>query len=219
MNSPQIKICGLTDVSQALACAELGADAIGLVFFPKSPRNVSVETARSISDALPKHVTATGVFVNESYEGILEKAERCGLKAAQLHGDESPDLVLKLMNQGLRVIKVLYMESEPHVRDIGHYDPSAFLVECAKGILPGGNALAWNFRNIRNVRTEKPLIIAGGLSPDNIGDAILSALPDAVDVSSGVESIPGQKDLAKVASFITRVKNCDMGQQARRIFS
>lgn len=219
MNSPQIKICGLTDVGQALACAELGADAIGLVFFPQSPRNVSVETARAISDALPKHVTPTGVFVNESFEGILEKAEHCGLKAVQLHGDESPELVLKLVNRGLRVIKVLYMESEPHVRDIGRFDPSAFLVECAKGILPGGNALAWNFRNIRNVRTEKPLIIAGGLSPDNIGDAILSALPDAVDVSSGVESAPGQKDLAKVASFITRVKNCNMGQQARRIFS
>ncbi len=219
MNSPQIKICGLTDVSQALNCAELGADAIGLVFFAQSPRNVSIEKARAIADALPKHVTTTGVFVNESYEGVVEKAERCGLRAVQLHGNESPDLVLKLMNQGLRVIKVLYMESEPHVRDIGHYDPSAFLVECAKGVLPGGNALAWNFRNIRNVRTEKPLIIAGGLDPENIGDAVLSALPDAVDVSSGVESIPGQKDLAKVASFITRVKNCDMGKQARRIFS
>lgn len=219
MNCPQIKICGLTDVSQALACAELGADAIGLVFNPKSPRNVPVETARAIADALPKHVTATGVFVNESYEGILEKAEHCGLKAVQLHGDESPELVLNLMSRGLRVIKVLYMESEPHVRDIGHYDPSAFLVECAKGILPGGNALAWNFRNIRNVRTEKPLIIAGGLDPGNIADAVLSALPDAVDVSSGVENAPGQKDLAKVASFIARVKQCDMGQQARRIFS
>ena len=219
MNSPQIKICGLTDVGQALACAELGADAIGLVFFPQSPRNVSVETARAISDALPKHVTPTGVFVNESFEGILEKAEHCGLKAVQLHGDESPELVLKLMNQGLRVIKVLYMESEPHVRDIERYDPSAFLVECAKGVLPGGNALAWNFRNVRNIKTEKPLIIAGGLDPDNIADAVLSALPDAVDVSSGVESVPGQKDLAKVASFITRVRNCDMGQQARRIFS
>ncbi len=219
MNSPQIKICGLTDVSQALACAELGADAIGLVFFTKSPRNVSVETARAISTALPKHVTATGVFVNESYEGILEKIEHCGLKAVQLHGDESPDLVSKLMGRGLRVIKVLYIESEPHVRDIGHYDPSAFLVECAKGFLPGGNALAWNFQKIRNVTTEKPMIIAGGLDPGNISDAILSALPDGVDVSSGVESAPGQKDLAKVASFITRVKNCDMGQQARRIFS
>ncbi len=219
MNHPQIKICGLTDVDQALACAELGADAIGLVFFPKSPRNVSVETARAITDALPKQVTATGVFVNESYEGILEKVERCRLGAVQLHGDERPDLVLKLMSLDFRVIKVLYMESEPHVRDIDHYDPSAFLVECAKGVLPGGNALAWNFRNMRNVRTEKPLIIAGGLDPENIGEAVLSALPDAVDVSSGVESVPGQKDLVKVASFIARVKLCDMGQQARRIFS
>jgi phosphoribosylanthranilate isomerase len=218
MNFPQIKICGLTDPEQALACAELGADAIGLVFFPKSPRNVSEQTARDITAVLPAHIIPTGVFVDETFEGIVGKVERCGLKAVQLHGGESPDLVKKLMDERLNVIKVLYMESEPHIRDIGNYDPSAFLVECAKGVLPGGNALSWNFKNIRNVKADKPMIIAGGLDPQNIEDAVMSALPDAVDVSSGVESVPGKKDIAKVASFIARVKQCSMGKTPRRIF-
>jgi phosphoribosylanthranilate isomerase len=218
MNSPQIKICGLTSVDEAVACAELGADAIGLVFYPKSPRNVSEDTAREIVTALPPGVASTGVFVNETYEGIMGKVERCGLKAVQLHGNESPDLVQKLMDKNLTVIKVLYMESEPHVRGICDYQPSAFLVECAKGVLPGGNAMAWNFQNVRQVKTDKPLIIAGGLDPDNISSAILSAQPDAVDVSSGVEREPGFKDLAKVALFIAHVKACVMGKKPRRIF-
>ncbi|MFA6010791.1 MAG: phosphoribosylanthranilate isomerase [Desulfobacteraceae bacterium] len=218
MNFPQVKICGLTRIDEALACAELGADAIGLVFYPKSPRNVSEKVAREIVTALPPGVVPTGVFVNETYEGIMGKVERCGLKAIQLHGNESPDLVHRLMDENLTVIKVLYMESEPHVRNTCDYHPSAYLVECAKGVLPGGNAMSWNFQNVRQVKTDKPLIIAGGLDPDNISSAVLSAEPDAVDVSSGVEREPGFKDLAKVALFIAHVKACDMGKKPRRIF-
>lgn len=218
MNFPQIKICGLTRVDEAVACAELGADAIGLVFYPKSPRNISEDKAREIVKALPTGVIPTGVFVNETYEGIMGKVERCGLKAVQLHGNETPDLVQKLMDEKLTVIKVLYMESEPHVRTTCDYQPSAFLVECAKGVLPGGNAMSWNFQNVRQIKTDKPLIIAGGLDLNNISSAVLSAEPDAVDVSSGVEREPGFKDLAKVALFIAHVKVCHMGKKPRRIF-
>jgi phosphoribosylanthranilate isomerase len=148
----------------------------------------------------------------------MGKVERCGLKAVQLHGNETPDLVQRLMDVNLTVIKVFYMESEPHVRKTCDYHPSAYLVECAKGVLPGGNAMSWNFQNVRQVKTDKPLIIAGGLDPDNISSAVMSAEPDAVDVSSGVEQEPGFKDLAKVALFIAHVKACDMGKKPRRIF-
>jgi phosphoribosylanthranilate isomerase len=218
MNHPQIKICGLTRVDQALACARLGADAIGLVFYPKSPRNVSDETAKAICSALPGTVTPTGVFVNETFDTIMDKVNRCGLKAVQLHGNESPDLVRRLIGEHLPVIKVLYMESDPAVDRIDDYPATAFLVECAKGILPGGNALSWNFERVRQLKTDKPILIAGGLSPDNISQAITAARPQGVDVSSGVEKSPGIKDLSKVDAFIMAVKQTAFDRPSRRIF-
>lgn len=218
MSSPQIKICGLTNVDQALACAELGADAIGLVFFKKSPRNLTQDQARSICDALPDSVMTTGVFVNESFDSIMNKVLRCNIKVVQLHGNESQELVLRLRRENLPVIKALYMESEPNIRMAGAYDPTAFLVECAKGVLPGGNALSWNFEQVNLLKTEKPVVIAGGLSPDNIADAVIKAMPDAVDVSSGVEMSPGQKDLKKVEAFITAVRQTSVKKPLRRIF-
>ncbi|GAB6094316.1 phosphoribosylanthranilate isomerase [Desulfatiferula olefinivorans] len=218
MICPQIKICGLTRVDQALACARLGADAIGLVFYPKSPRNVSDETARDICRALPGTATPTGVFVNETFDVIMDKVNRCGLKAVQLHGSESPDLVRRLIDEHLPVIKVLYMESEPAVDRVDDYPATAFLVECAKGILPGGNALSWNFERVRELKTDKPILIAGGLSPDNIIQAVTAARPLGVDVSTGVEKSPGIKDLSKVDAFIMAVKQTALDRPSRRIF-
>ncbi|MBU1171470.1 MAG: phosphoribosylanthranilate isomerase [Proteobacteria bacterium] len=218
MNHPQIKICGLTQVDEALFCAQQGADAIGMVFYEKSPRNVSVEKAHEICRALPPGVVPTGVFVNENFDTIMGKVERCGLKAVQLHGNEQPDLVEQLNKEHLIVIKVLYMESEPTIQKADTYDPTAFLVECAKGILPGGNALSWNFERVKALETDKPVIIAGGLSPENISQAIVSAMPHGVDVSSGVERIPGRKDLLKVKAFITAVKQTAVTLSPRRIF-
>lgn len=218
MESPQIKICGLTDVDQALACVDMGADAIGLVFFKKSPRNLSMEKAREICEALPESVMTTGVFVNESFDSIMEKVNTCGIRVVQLHGNESPDLVAQLRAENLPVIKVLYMESDPNITLAEDYDPSAFLVECAKGILPGGNALSWNFERVSALETNRPVLIAGGLSPDNIKDAVIKARPDGVDVSSGVEKSPGQKDLKKVEAFITAVKQTAVSEPLRRIF-
>ena len=216
-NRPFIKICGLTLAEEAVACAALGADAIGLVFYPKSPRNVSEKQARAITDALPEHVISTGVFVNESFEIIMEKVSRCGLKAVQLHGGETPGLVKHLRAENLIVIKVLYMENEPRVDTSNCYDPSAFLIECSKGVLPGGNALSWDYRSMGKVTCHKPVIIAGGLSPDNIREAVLDAEPDGVDVSSGVERHPGLKDLARVEALITAVKACDIGKKIKEI--
>lgn len=218
MGTPQIKICGLTNVDQALACADLGADAIGLVFFEKSPRNLTMDQAREICEALPESVVTTGVFVNESFESIMQKVTHCGIRAVQLHGNESPELVARLRGENLPVVKVLYMESDPHICEAVNFNPSAFLVECAKGILPGGNALSWNFERVSALETEKPMLIAGGLSPDNIADAVEKARPDGVDVSSGVEKSPGQKDLKKVEAFITAVKQAAVREPLRRIF-
>ena len=218
MDRPQIKICGLTDVNEAIQCADAGADAIGLVFFDKSPRNVSEKLASDISKALPEKIASVGVFVNESYEFIMNKVNKCRLTAVQLHGDESPELVDRLTQDKVCVIKALYMDSEPGISGMGDYAATSFLVECSKGVLPGGNALSWNFSRVKNLETVKPLIIAGGLSPVNIKDAVLSALPDIVDVSSGVEKAPGKKDIAKVKTFIEIVNACNIDKKLRRLF-
>lgn len=205
-HSPEVKICGLTRVDEAVKCAELGANAVGLVFYPPSPRFVTVETARDIVRNLPQGVCGVGVFVNENYEKIVETVQASGLKAVQLHGVESPALVSLLRQAGLTVIKSLFVDAEPSVRSEGRYDASACLVECAPGQLPGGNGVAWDWSAVRSVRV-RPIILAGGLNPSNVARAIREASPDAVDVSSGVEAEPGRKDPDKVQRFINAV--CD----------
>ncbi len=203
---PQIKICGLTTPEDALACAESGADAIGCVFFPPSPRHVSDDQAREICAAVAGQVQTVGVFVNETSEAIMDKAEYCGLSVVQLHGTESPEFVSQLRKRGQTVIKALFSEKNPSIKNIDEYDASAYLVECGKGVLPGGNALTWDWGSVRNICLKNPFLLAGGLSPDNILNAMAAAGPDAVDVSSGVEVSPGKKNINKVRSFINKIR-------------
>ncbi|MFZ5571325.1 MAG: phosphoribosylanthranilate isomerase [Thermodesulfobacteriota bacterium] len=215
---PQVKICGLTDADQALACAELGADAIGLVFFPKSPRHVTLEKAREIAGGLPPDVASIGVFVNADYDVIMETVSRCGLTGVQLHGQEPPGLVERLVEKKLRVVKVLFIGASPAMESAPEYRATAYLVECAGGKLPGGNAMAWDWKAARPLGKDRPVILAGGLTADNVARAISDAEPDAVDVSSGVEIRPGRKDLEKVAAFIAAVYRSDTGRFRRRVF-
>lgn len=214
----QVKICGLTNAEQAYKCAELGADAIGLVFYSKSPRYVTEDTAASIIASLPQHVKGVGVFVNESFSEIMKKVYRCGLKAVQLHGQESPELVKQLKDEKLIVIKALFANGVPSFGEAETYPASAFLVECGKGPLPGGNALSWNWKLARNVVQKYPVILAGGLVSDNVLYAVQSCCPDAVDVSSGVEFSPGHKDLIKVEAFLDSLSQCIITWKPRRIF-
>jgi len=204
---PWIKICGLTDPDNALACATLHPDAIGLVFYEKSPRNVSRDQATQITRVLPRHILTIGVFVDNSFEDIMETVRQCALKGVQLHGKESPGLVDQLRKQDLFVIKALFAAKEPYLSQAKAYsNASALLVEHGKGILPGGNAESWDYERSCHIHTKSPVIIAGGLSPDNVAEAVTAARPFGVDVSSGVEIFPGIKDLIKVESFIAQVK-------------
>lgn len=215
----QIKICGLTTPEMAVRCAEMGADAVGLVFFPKSPRHVSDDAARSICDALPAGVQKVGVFVDESEESVRRKARDCGLTAVQLHGRETPETVRRLRAEGLVVLKGLFASREPSVTAAGDYDPTGFLLECGKGVLPGGNAETWDWSSAKPFGQRYPLVLAGGLSPENVAQAIADAEPDAVDVSSGVESAPGVKDAAKIEAFIGAVKGSAERRRARPVFT
>jgi phosphoribosylanthranilate isomerase len=211
--SPQIKICGLTDVDQAMACAKLGADAIGLVFYPQSPRFVTDPRAKEICRALPKALHKVGVFVDEPYETIRHKVDVCGLTGVQLHGHEPTELVRQLGAKKILVIKALFADAEPSFKQAGTYAADAFLVEYGRGVLPGGNAQAWQWDRAETLGDQYPLILAGGLSAENVAQAMSSCRPDAVDASSSLESIPGQKDLDKVAQFISAVA------QAARVVS
>jgi phosphoribosylanthranilate isomerase len=215
---PQVKICGLTRVEQALQCANLGANAIGFVFYPKSPRHLTVDRAEKICSALTDRVKTVGVFVNESLSNIMKHVECCGLSTVQLHGQESPELVRRLCNENLQVIKALFIDGNPSLKDAENYQASAFLVECAQGKLPGGNALEWNWDRAKSFGEKHPLIIAGGLSPENVSHAIKVSSPHAVDVSSGVESNPGDKDMGKVALFLNTVFRCGIKKNAEKIF-
>ncbi|MFO8047490.1 MAG: phosphoribosylanthranilate isomerase [Desulfosudaceae bacterium] len=212
---PRIKICGLTGPDEAAACASLGAAAVGCVFFEGSPRHVTPARARDICAAVSGQAAAVGVFVNAPAEKVLETASFCGLAAVQLHGRESPEAVKRLRREGLTVIKALFAAKPPYFSAGSEYDPSAFLVECGRGALPGGNAETWDWGAVRPLGRRRPLVLAGGLSPNNVGIALAAAEPDAVDVSSGVEAVPGTKDLNKVAAFIAAVRRHQAATDAR----
>lgn len=216
---PQVKICGLTRPGQAAACVAAGADAIGLVFFPKSPRHVSVRQGAEIAAAVAGRAALVGVFVDAARKDILARAKACRLTAVQLHGQETPELVEQMRNEGLTVIKALFASRSPGFDRVGDYDPSAFLVECGKGKLPGGNARTWHWGDAAKLNSPKPVVLAGGLDPDNIAEAIAMARPDGVDLSSGVEQSPGVKDIDKVRRFISAVRNQETKSSLKTIFS
>ena len=217
-NHIQVKICGITTVKDALICAESGADAVGLVFYPPSSRFVSLEQAAKIISVLPTRMARVGVFVNESYDTLMHTARRCQLSAVQLHGRESPELLDRLGQNGIWVIKCLYLNGQPGIDTADSYQAQAFLVECSAGKLPGGNAKIWDWSAARTFAENHPTIIAGGLAPANVDEAISAARPDAVDVSSGVESGPGRKDGRKVRNFISTVHLKALKKPTRRIF-
>jgi phosphoribosylanthranilate isomerase len=221
---PQVKVCGLTRIDEAVACAEAGVEAVGCVFFEPSPRCISAQRAREIRSALPLSVITVGVFVDAAIDDILKTVDRAGLGMVQLHGREEPGLVEKLRARQLPVIKALYMNAVPGISEASRYPAaSAFLVECSGGTLPGGNARVWNWADARTFCADHLSVLAGGLDPENVGSAFAEALPDAVDVSSGVELKPGRKSPEKVAAFMDNLAQRvaamgDSEKQFRRIF-
>lgn len=210
-----IKICGISDVETARSVAQLGPNAVGLVFYGQSPRCVSPRTAAAIVRSLPDGVEPVGVFVNHSAEEIESTCRQCGIRTAQLHGDEPPESLARLQDTApeLNLIRAYRLGSESLdgweaylvvSRELG-VELTACLIDARiEGHYGGtGQTVSWN-RLAQEYRRDEwpPLILAGGLRPENVPDAIRTAVPWGVDVSSGVESSPGQKDLECVARFI-----------------
>lgn len=197
----RVKICGIMDPAAALAAAEAGADAVGFVFAP-SRRQVTVEQARRIVAALPPFVTKVGVFVDEAPQRVRQIAEAVRLDAVQLHGGEPPAYAEAL---GLPVIKAIRMRDREAVAAMRGYRVAAFLLDSFEPDLAGGTGRPFDWALAAGLQAPAPLILAGGLTPDNVGEAIETVRPYAVDVSSGVET-DGRKDPAKIRAFIARVR-------------
>jgi len=199
----RVKICGITTVEDALHAAASGADALGFVFFDKSPRCVTPAAAREIITELPPFITAVGLFVNEAPERIGQIVESCGLDLIQLHGDEPPEACLFPPR---RVIKALRVRDAASLAGHEAYQVSALLLDAWVAGTYGGTGHTFSWEQAAKVAGERPVVLAGGLTPENVAQAVREVHPWAVDVSSGVESTPGRKDPAKVAAFIRNAK-------------
>lgn len=215
----RIKICGVVDVTTALAASAAGADAIGLVFVEQSPRVVTLEQARAIVEALPAFVEPVGLFVNRPVEQVLDTAQQVGLRSVQLHGDETPEDVAQLT--GLRVLKAMSFNSTSEAQTAlrrWHHPPSQLAgllfdtPPLPDATIPGGSGRSFDWSQLaelmNNTAMESlpPIILAGGLTPQNVAEAIAVVQPYAVDVSSGVESARGVKDVEKIMRFCRAVR-------------
>jgi len=201
----QVKICGVTNVADALVAAEAGADLIGLNFYEKSPRHVTLATAVEISRALPPFVQRVGVFVNPAEDLVMRAIAGCGLNLLQFHGDEPSDFCTQFGLMSMKAIRVRDAES---LEALAEFQTDAFLLDAHSKSGLGGTGEKFNWElAVAAQKFGKPIFLAGGLTPENVADAVRQVQPFAVDVSSGVESAPGKKDAAKVRAFIQAVRN------------
>jgi phosphoribosylanthranilate isomerase len=205
--SVRIKICGLRRPEEAAAVANAGAAYLGLVFFEKSPRNVSVATARALSLATPDGLAKVALVVNPSNEDLDHILDQVPIDIVQLHGAENPQRVAEIKSHyGLPVMKAVGIADETDLAAIDDYsDVADMLLVDAKpprqATLPGGNGLSFDWRLIANRNWMVPWMLAGGLTPENVAEAVRLTGANQVDVSTGVEASPGIKDLQKIASF------------------
>lgn len=204
----KVKICGITNLEDALTAVENGADDLGFNFHENSPRYVSPELAKTIIETLPSTVVNVGVFVNETSERICEIARLVGLDAIQLHGDEDDEFIDKLHKMSeLAVIKAIRIRADFKPEDAVDCSAEAVLLDKYSPKERGGTGETFDWSIAKEVQGRiKRLYLAGGLNPENVGEAIREVQPYAVDVASGVESSPGKKDPEKVAAFIKAAK-------------
>ena len=206
MVNPQIKvkICGMTQLKDALFAAEQGADAVGFIFYKKSPRAVTMKMVREIISKLPPLVDTVGVFVNETAERVNKIADYCGLDLVQLHGEESPAFCRKIHR---RVIKACRVKDLKSIKQLEKYPASGFLLDTFSENLHGGTGKTFDWNLALPAKKIGPVILAGGLTPRNIRQAVSQVRPYGVDVSSGVEKSPGIKDLEKVRAFLKNIRS------------
>jgi phosphoribosylanthranilate isomerase len=204
----KVKICGITNLEDALMVAEAGADALGFVFVPGSPRYIHPQKAEEIERHLPPFLSLVGVFANVPLKEVREVAEACHLSLVQLHGEESPAYCSAL---GKRVIKAFRMKGAKGLAEMGQYEVEALLLDsCSPGQL-GGTGKTFDWRLAQEAKRYGRLILSGGLTPENVAEGIRIVRPYAVDVSSGVEERTGKKEKGKVKRFLEEVARAEGG--------
>lgn len=208
-NMTKVKICGITNLEDALLSAKFGADALGFNFYAKSPRYISPENAREIIEQLPETILKVGVFVNESLEKVIEIARIAKLNALQLHGEETPEYAAELkLKTNLEIIKAFRVSPEFKPEDVLKYETDAILLDAYNPKEHGGTGETFDWEIAKKVQQISPkMYLAGGLSPDNIADAVWAVEPFAVDACSCLEIVKGRKDQKKVSLFISAAKN------------
>ena len=205
----RVKICGMTRIDDAQCAAAAGVDALGFIFYAKSPRHIEPEAARRIIAGLPPLVDAVGVFVNEEMVRVEAVVRRCGLQYAQLHGAEPPDYCRELAARaGCRVLKAIRVGPVTTAADIAPYRGAVcgFLLDTYQQEAVGGTGAVFDWALIDRLQLDRPFLLAGGLSVDNIAAALELAQPFGVDANSGLERAPGIKDHDLIERFMTAVR-------------
>jgi phosphoribosylanthranilate isomerase len=200
----KIKICGIKTVDDALAAMDAGADLIGFNFYPKSPRYIDVGMCRNIMSVMRQvgRVTCVGVFVKASVAEVHAVMDTCGLNLAQLHGDETVEFMNTLEEKSFKAFRGIPDDVNGFVRD----DAPAFLLDASVKGLYGGSGVTADWDGAAELAKKYPLLLAGGLTPENVAEAVRRVKPWGVDVASGVESAPGKKDAAKMVEFVKAVR-------------
>ncbi|MFA7384192.1 MAG: phosphoribosylanthranilate isomerase [Desulfurivibrionaceae bacterium] len=204
----RIKICGMREMTEVAGVVAAGVDAIGLIFAPQSPRYIDPERAREIVAGLPPFVEAVGVFVDQEAAKVNEIVRYCGLTMVQLHGAESPACCAEI---SCRVMKAFRVRESLTTEELAPYagGVAAFLFDTFHEKIAGGTGQTFAWHLLEKLASPRPVVLAGGLTPENVGEAIRQARPFAVDLNSGVESAPGRKDLARVRAAIAQVAAAD----------
>lgn len=202
--SVTVKICGITSETDALAAVEAGADAIGFMFYEESPRFVTIEQAKTISAALPPHIMRVGVFVNADEAFINRALNECLLNILQFHGEETPEDCGRFPIMTLKAFRVQGPETLEQMQD---YPTAGFLLDAYTKDALGGTGVTFNWDlAVQAQEFGRPIFLGGGLTPENVGEAVGKVKPFGVDVSSGVESEPGKKDSGKMHDFVKCAK-------------
>ena len=197
-----VKICGITNLEDALAAVDAGADALGFNFYARSPRYISPANAREITDQLPPAILKVGVFVNEELQSVFRTLTQAGLSAVQLHGDESPEYCSELA--ATYVIKAVGARDD---LDLSNYKVDAIMLDTQDDLLRGGTGRVFDWTIARRATSSVPkLFLAGGLSPENVAEAIATVKPYAVDACSSLEETPGKKNHARMRAFVNAVR-------------
>ncbi len=200
----KVKICGITSLDDALAAVDAGADALGFVFHPASPRHIFPEQAAAIIKRLPPFVHTVGLFVNEHSVTVNAVADQCGLDLVQLHGEEPPDYCSQITRRVIKAFRVRDITSLDSLKD---YRVSACLLDAWSPVAHGGTGKTFNWEiAAQAVASGSRIILAGGLTVTNVAEAVRQVRPYAIDVSSGVESAPGRKNIDLIKSLISSIK-------------